>query len=133
MIVLIIAFYVVFKIGLARVFEKAGKNRLLAFIPVADLWVWVELSDSSGAVILGPVFLVWLYWCIVVFPFLGVLLICPTLLLGILLLGHWFKIHFIIARKFGGGTLMGLGLIFLPFIMIPILGFSSQPYISSLQ
>ena len=58
MIVLIIMLYIVFKIGLAKVFQKAGKKWFWAFIPIADLWVWIELSDSSGAVIFGPVFLV---------------------------------------------------------------------------
>ena len=51
MIVLIIVLYIVFKIGLAKVFQKAGKKWFWAFIPIADLWVWIELSDSSGAVI----------------------------------------------------------------------------------
>ena len=133
MIVLIIVLYIVFKIGLAKVFQKAGKKWFWAFIPIADLWVWIELSDSSVAVIFGPVFLVWLYSCIISFPFLGIFLIILALFIGVMLLGHWFKIHFIIARKFGGGTLLGLGLIFLPFIVIPILGFSSQPFVSSLQ
>ena len=133
MLVLIIILYIIFKIGLAKVFQKAGKKWFWAFIPIADLWIWIQLSDSSGMVILGPILLLWLYWCINMFPFLGVFLIIPTLFIAVMLLGHWFKIHFIIARRFGGGTLLGLGLIFLPFIVIPILGFSSQPFVSSLQ
>ena len=133
MLVLIIILYIIFKIGLAKVFQKAGKKWFWAFIPIADLWIWIQLSDSSGMVILGPILLLWLYWCINMFPFLGVFLIIPTLFIAVMLLGHWFKIHFIIARRFGGGIRLGLGLVFFPFIMIPILGFRAQPFVSTLQ
>ena len=36
MIVLIIMLYIVFKIGLAKVFQKAGKNWILAFINIKE-------------------------------------------------------------------------------------------------
>lgn len=133
MVLLIVFLYLIFKIGLSKVFQKAGRHAFLAFIPIVDLWVWIELSSSSGVIILGPVLLFFLYQCIMTFPFLGMFLICPALIIAILLLGHWFQIHFIIARRFGGGVIMGVLLVFLPFLMIPILGFSSCSFVSSIQ
>lgn len=85
-------------ISMWKVFEKAGKPGWGVIIPIYNGILALEIAGR-------PI------WWIILF-FIPVISIIPA-----------FIIPLGIAKKFGKGAGFGIGLIFLPFIFYPILGF----------
>lgn len=99
-----IVIYLIVAIANWRVFTKAGKAGWAAFIPIYNI---VVLLDIIGK----PVWWIFLY----LVPIVNVVFIIWTLnLLG---------------RSFGRGEGFTIGLLMLPFIFFPILGFSRSQYL----
>lgn len=90
-------------IALWMVFSKAGEPRWAAIVPIYNVIVLLKVAGKP-------------WWWIV-------LLLIPivNLILGII-------IAIDLARNFGKGGGFAVGLIFLPFIFYPILGFGSARY-----
>lgn len=91
-------------ISLARIFKKANRSEISAFIPFYNLIILLEITNSSK----------W-YFLFLLIP--GVNLI------------FYIIIMFSLANSFRKTKPFALGLTFLPFIFYPILGFSNSEYI----
>ena len=90
-------------ISLWKVFTKAGKPGWAALIPVYNAVVML-------AIVRRPI-----WWLILLFiPVVGIFVAVVVIM--------------DIAKDFGKGTGFGLGLLFLPFIFYPILGFGDSQY-----
>ena len=91
-------------IGLWKVFEKAGKPGWAAIIPIYNVIVWLEIVGR-------PTW--WIIWYFVPIA---------NLIVGII-------VCIDLAKSFGKGAWYGLGIFFLYFIFLPILGFSDAEYL----
>lgn len=89
--------------GLWKVFTKAGKPGWAAIIPIYNIIVLLEIAGK-------PI------WWIILF-----LIPCVNLIMAIL-------VYMAVAKNFGKSEAYGLGMAFLPFIFIPMLGFSDAKY-----
>jgi Family of unknown function (DUF5684) len=89
--------------GLWKTFTKAGEPGWAAIIPIYNYIVWLKIIGRP------------IWWIVLLFiPFVNfVVLIIMAIDL---------------AKAFGKGTGFGLGLVFLSFIFIPILGFGDAQY-----
>lgn len=128
--------------GMAKVFQKAGEDWWAAIIPIYNFYLLVKVARMS----------VWWFWASFV-PLVAVSLwglsafissasggglsvsrllgnIMPIVVgLGVIaVLVAAFLVPTKISRLFGHGIGMSLGLIFLPFIFYPILGFGKSQY-----
>ncbi|MBI5722631.1 MAG: signal peptidase I [Planctomycetes bacterium] len=93
-------------VGGWKVFTKAGKPGWAAIVPIYNFIVLLEIVDKP------------LWWIIL-------LLIFPVnIVVGIILAIE-------LAKKFGKETGFGLGLFFLSFIFVPLLGFGSAKYLGA--
>lgn len=105
--ILLFVFFLVFAlvplIGLWKVLEKAGEPGWGAIVPIYNIFLLVKVSGNS--------------------PLFVLLLLIPlvNIFVGI-------KVMIDLAGKFGKGTGYALGLLFLPFIFFPMLGFGSAQY-----
>lgn len=86
--------------GMWKIFSKAGQPGWAAIIPIYNLWVLSKVGDS------------------------GVLWFVLTFLFGIPIIKLWIDV----AKAFGKGIGFALGMFFLPFVFIPLLGFGSARY-----
>jgi len=88
--------------GIWKVFEKAGKPGWAIIVPFYNVYVMLQIAGRPG------------WWLILAFiPLVNlILLVLP----------------FDMAKKFGKGLGYGFGLLFLPFIFYPVLGFGSARY-----
>lgn len=89
--------------GMWAMFTKAGQPGWAAIIPIYNIYILFKLADKSG------------WWLL--------LLLIPIVNLIVL-----FIVMSTVAEKFGKGLLFTLGMMFLPFIFYPILGFGSSTY-----
>lgn len=89
--------------GVWKVFVKAGKPGWASIIPIYNLVVLLEIAGK-------PVWWVLLY----LIPFVNLI---PAIVVPIE-----------VAKRFGKDVLFAIGLIFLPFIFYPLLGFSDAKY-----
>ncbi|MDB5339261.1 MAG: hypothetical protein JWN70_4880 [Planctomycetaceae bacterium] len=99
-----LAIVVLVIVGLWKMFEKAGKPGWAAIVPIYNL---VVLLDIVGR----PIWWVLLYF-----------IPCVNFIIPIV-------VAIDLAKSFGKGTGYGLGVAFLPFIFIPMLGFGSARYV----
>lgn len=99
-----LAIAVVALIGLWKVFEKAGKPGWGAIVPFYNLYCLFEMSFGTG----------WLFLLMFV-PCVG----------QIMLIIMWVKL----AVAFDKGVGFGIGILFLPFIFLPMLGFGDAQYV----
>ena len=101
--ILAIAISLFYIIAMWKIFTKAGKAGWLIFIPIVNMYVMFDIVYGKG----------WKFLLLLV-PFLNVII----------------EILFFIdlAKAYGKGTGFGIGLIFLGFIFIPILGYGSATY-----
>jgi Family of unknown function (DUF5684) len=87
--------------GMWRVFEKAGEPGWAAIVPIYWVYVLVKIGQKPGW---------WMLWLLVpianIFVFIGV-----------------FQS---VAQRFNKGNSFAFGLMFLPFIFFPILGFGAE-------
>ncbi len=89
--------------GLWRIFEKAGRIGILAFVPILNAYLLLRISQLSA---------LWL-----------IPLLVPGLNIVIL-----FIICFFLSNRFGRSWGTALGLFFLPIFFFPILGFGKSCY-----
>ena len=90
-------------IGMWKVFVKAGKPGWAAIIPIYNMIVLLEIAGKP------------LWWIILLLiPFVNIIVIIIVLVA--------------LARNFGKGVGFALGLLILPFIFYPILGFGDARY-----
>ena len=90
-------------VGMWKVFTKAGKPGWAAIIPIYNVIVLLEVVGKP----------VW-WIALLLIPFVNVVI---SILLNLAL-----------AERFGKDGLYAVGLIFLPFIFLPMLGFGSSTY-----
>lgn len=87
-----------------RLFEKAGKPGWAALVPVYNMIVYLQIAGK-------PVWWIVLYFI----PLVNAVIAIMTI--------------FAFAGKFGKGMGFALGIIFLPFVFLPVLAFGDDPYI----
>jgi hypothetical protein len=89
--------------GMWKSASKAGQFGLLACIPIVQLFIWAIMAKKE--------------------PWWGLLCLIPivNIVFVVIIMNE-------IAKHFGRGVGTTLGLIFLPFIFWPILGFGSAQY-----
>lgn len=100
----ITAIWVISVIGMWKAFEKAGKPGWAALIPIYNIVVMIEITGKP---------MIWLLWC---------LLPCVNWIFGIWLTN-------LISKSYGKEEGFTIGLLLLPFIFWPILGFGSAKYV----
>src|SRR5215217_6816934 len=90
-------------VAMWKVFTKAGQPGWASIIPIYNLYIWCKIVGRPG------------WWIILMFiPFIN-------MIIGIILCID-------MAKSFGKGAGFGIGLAFLGFIFLPILGFGSAQY-----
>ena len=87
-----------------RVFSKAGEPGWASIIPIYNIYIMCKVAGRPG------------WWVLLMFIPLVNLIIAIILNIDI-------------AKNFGKGVGFGIGLILLPFIFYPILGFGSAQYL----
>ncbi len=102
-IFIIIIIIILMLVSMWKIFEKAGVEGWKAIIPIYNSWVLAEIVGKPG-------------W-------FGLLLLIPYLNIVIAL-----YLNYLLAKSFGKSVLFALGLIFLPIIFLPILGFGDAKY-----
>lgn len=95
-------------IGLWKIFEKAGKPGWAAIIPIYNIIVLLEVIGKP-----------W-WWLLLMF--------IPCLNVVFILIG-WVLVNNLLSKSFGQGIGFTLGLMFLGFIFIPVLGFGNYTYL----
>jgi hypothetical protein len=99
-----IAVIVLMIVGMWKVFAKAGKPGWAAIIPFYNMYVLLEIVGKP----------VW--WLIMFFiPIANIVFLILT--------------YVALAPRFGKSAGFAVGLIFLPFVFFPIMGFDSSQYI----
>lgn len=98
-----LAISVLIIVALWKVYNKAGKPGWAAIIPIYNIWVLLEIIKKP-------------WWWLL-------LLLIPIVNIVILII----MIHNL-SLKFGKGVGFTIGMILLPFIFIPILGFGDAKY-----
>jgi hypothetical protein len=89
--------------GMWKVFTKAGQPGWAAIVPIVNLYFLCKVAGRPGW---------WVLLCLI--PFI-----------------NWIFLIIIandVSKSFGGGIGTTLGLIFLPFIFYPVLGFGEAQY-----
>lgn len=102
-VVVELALIVVIVAGMWKMFVKAGKPGWAAIIPFYNLYVMCEIGGKPGW---------WLILCLI--PIVSIVF-TVLVVIGV-------------AKNFGKGVGFILGMIFLPFIFYPILGFGDARY-----
>ena len=98
-----VAIMVVVIAGMWKVFVKAGKPGWACLIPIYNIYVMTQIAGKPA-------------WFIVLF------FIPIANLIAAILVSHG------VSTNFGKGVGFTLGLIFLPFIFVPVLGFGDAQY-----
>lgn len=102
LLVLFAAFVIAPMAGIWKVFSKAGIPGFLAFIPFINLFFLCKVANRE--------------W------FMGFLFFVP-----IVNIVFSFIVYNDIAQRYGKGVGYTLGLIFLPMLFFPLLGFTAEP------
>ena len=100
----VLAIAIVVLVGLWKVFEKAGKPGWGAIVPLYNLYCLFEMTFGTG----------WLFLLIFV-PCVGAIM---TIIM-------WIKL----AMAFDKGVGFGIGILFFPFMFVPMLGFGDAQYV----
>ncbi len=103
LLIIEIALIIVVIVGMWKVFEKAGKPGWGSIVPFYNQWLMCEIAGKPG------------WWMLLFF------IPCVGIVFAIIVLAG-------VAKNFGKGTGFLLGMIFLPFIFYPILGFGDSQY-----
>ncbi|UCG26461.1 MAG: signal peptidase I [Chloroflexota bacterium] len=89
--------------GMWQIFEKAGEAGWKAIIPFYNIWVLLEIVGRPG------------WWLILYFiPVVGFVI--------------WVIMMIDLAKSFDHGIGFAIGLMILPVIFVPLLGFSEMQY-----
>lgn len=102
--VIFLAVMIVSLVGLWKVFVKAGKPGWGAIVPFYNTYCLFEMSFGTG----------WLFLLILV-PCVG----------QVMMIIMWIKL----AQAFGKGAGFGIGILFLPFVFLPMLGFGDAQFV----
>lgn len=98
-----LAIFVLIVAGFWKVFEKAGQPGWAALIPIYNLVVYLQVAGKP------------IWWILLYFIPLVNLIVSVIVSLSV-------------AERFGKSAAYAMGLLFLPFIFIPMLGFSDAKY-----
>ncbi len=102
-VIVYLAIILLYIIGMWKIFTKAGKPGWAAIIPIYNIIVLLEVVDKP------------LWWFILwLIPFVNVVI--------------YIIVNIELAKKFGQGGGFTAGLILLPIIFYPILGFGGAKY-----
>lgn len=102
-ILIYLAFVLLIIVGMWKMFTKAGKPGWASIVPIYNIFVLIEITGKP------------LWWIVLLFvPFVN-------FVVAIL-------INLALAERFGKGGGFAVGLILLPVIFVPILGFGSATY-----
>ena len=99
--IVVIVLYVA---GMWKMFEKAGQKGWYALIPILNIYILVKLSGKE------------MYWL-----FIWIFCCFLSFIAGIVVFME-------LAPKYGKSPAYGIGMALLPFIFIPLLGFSDAEY-----
>ncbi len=102
--IVVLAVAVISLVGMWKIFVKAGKPGWAAIVPIYNTYCLFEISFGTG----------WL--------FLLCLVPCVNVVITIIM---WIKL----AQAFDKGAAYGIGILFLPVVFLPMLGFSDAQYI----
>jgi hypothetical protein len=89
--------------ALWAVFEKAGHKGWMAIIPILNTYVVIRIANRPG------------WWILLM------LIPCVSIVVAII-------VYIDLAKEFGKSAAYGVGMILLPFIFIPMLGWGSAQY-----
>ena len=103
-IIIYLAVIVISIAGMWKTFEKAGKPGWACLIPIYNTYIMIEIVGKPS---------IWLLWCLI--P-------CVNFVFSIWLIN-------LMSKSFGKEEGFTVGLILLPFIFWPMLGFGSARYI----
>lgn len=101
--VIFLAVMIVCLVGLWKIFVKAGKPGWAAIVPFYNTYCLCEMSFGTG----------WLFLLMLV-PCVG----------QIMMIIMWIKL----SQAFGKGAGFGIGILFFPFIFLPMLGFGDAQF-----
>jgi hypothetical protein len=104
MIILYLAVCLIMLIGIWKVFTKAGKPGIASIVPIWNIVVMVEMAGKPTS------------WVLLI-----LLVPCANIYFAIMLTVE-------LAKRFGKSSGFAVGLILLPFIFWPMLGFGSAQY-----
>lgn len=105
-VVLVVA--VISLVGLWKIFVKAGKPGWGAIIPIYNMYCLFEMSFGTG----------WLF-----------LLCFVPCVNAVIMIIMWIKL----AQAFGKGAGYGIGILFLPVVFLPMLGFGDAQFIGPVK
>lgn len=101
--VIYLAILILMIAGCWKVYVKANKPGWACIIPIYNVIVWLEITGRP------------IWWIILLFiPFVSIVMV--------------FIVCIDLAKSFGKGGGFGVGMAFLPFIFLPMLGFGSASY-----
>ena len=103
--VITLAIAILVIIAMWKIFTKAGKPGWAAIIPIYNTWVLFEICGLKG----------W-YALLALIPFVGSIIVCVFTIIAYIKL----------AKAFGKETGFAVGMIFLPFVFLPILAFGKD-------
>ncbi|MEE6208756.1 DUF5684 domain-containing protein [Salarchaeum sp. III] len=89
--------------GMWRIFQKADEPGWAAIIPIYNTYVLIKIGGNP-----------WWYLLLYLVPLVNLIVAI--------------KVFIDVARAFGRGTLFGLGMAFLTFLFVPLLGFGDDQY-----
>ncbi len=116
-IVYLIVFIVILA-SLWKIYTKAGKPGWAGIVPIYNLWVLLEIVGRPS----------WWFWMFIGGAILSMIPILNFLIaIGLLVISIMIMLD--LAKSFGKGGGYVVGMIFLPFIFYPILGFGSAQYL----
>jgi hypothetical protein len=99
-----IAFMVLMIVAHWRIYAKAGKPGWASLVPIYNSLVYLQIAGKP------------LWWLVLYFvPLVNIVVAIMSV--------------FAFARKFGKGKGFALGMVFLPFVFVPILAFSDAQYV----
>lgn len=101
--IIYLALIVLVIVGLWKMFAKAGKPGWAAIIPIYNMIVLLEIVGRP------------LWWIILFF------IPCVNIIVSVI-------VNIDLAKAFGKDVVYGIGIVLLPFIFIPMLGFGSAQY-----
>ena len=102
--IIMLVFCIFVFIAVWKIYTKAGRKGIISIVPIYNMWVLFEIAGMKGWYAL----LIWV-------PILGFIL---SIMLYVKL-----------AKAFGKDTGFAVGMIFLPVIFIPILGYGKSEYV----
>lgn len=100
---ILILVLIIMLIGLSKIFKKANRSGIAAFIPIYNLIVLFELVNRPK-------------WHVL-------LLLVPIVNIVV-----FFKVMFMLAKSFRKTDMAAIGTFFLPWIFLPIIGFGDSEY-----